>query len=83
MLLTDPAPSEADVRRILDLCVGAVVTVEEDQALNAAGLRARMPSGWDGQDVFARYRAAGVELVDTWQSLDERPAPLPRVRQSP
>jgi hypothetical protein len=83
LLLGEPAPSDEDVRRILDLCVGAVVTVEEDQALNAAGLRAKMPSEWDGQDVFARYRAAGVELVDTWQSLDARPAPLPRVPQSP
>jgi hypothetical protein len=83
MLLTEPAPSEAEVRRVLDLCVGAVVTVEEDRALNAAGLPARIPAGWDGEDVFARYRAAGVELVDTWQSPGARPAPLPRIRQSP
>ena len=82
LLLAEPAPSEADVRRILDLCVGAVVTVDEDLALNAVGLRAKMPSGWDGEDVFARYRAAGVELVDTW-SMAERPAPLPRITQSP
>lgn len=82
LLLAEPAPSDADVRRILDLCVGAVVTVDEDLALNAVGLRAKMPSGWDGEDVFARYRAAGVELVDTW-SMAERPAPLSRVRHSP
>lgn len=65
MLLELSAPTEEDVRRVLDLCVGVVVTVEEDHALNTAGMRSRMPEGWDGRDVFARYRAVGIEVVDT------------------
>lgn len=65
MLLELSAPTEADVRGVLDLCIGVVVTVEEDRALNAAGLRSRMPEGWDGRDVLARYRAVGIEVVDT------------------
>ena len=27
-------------------------------------LRSRMPAGWDGIDPFARYRVAGIELVE-------------------
>jgi hypothetical protein len=73
MLLSQPAPSEADVRRILDLCVGSVVTAEEDRAPNAAGLRAQMSTGWDGRKVFARYRAAGD------RSLSPSHAPCPAV----
>jgi hypothetical protein len=62
---------------VLPLCVGIVVTVEEDRSLNAAGIRSRMPEGWDGGDVVARYRAVGIEVLDTLSmtalaSLDPR-----------
>lgn len=77
MLLELSAPTEEDVRHVLDLCVGVVVTVEEDRALNAAGMRSRMPEGWDRRDVFARYRAVGIEVVDTL-SVTAVPSPDPR-----
>lgn len=64
LLLDDVDVDESRIRSILQLCVGAVITKAEDQGLNAAGYRSRMPDGWDGHDVFARYRAAGIELVD-------------------
>jgi hypothetical protein len=79
MLLEMSAPTEAAVRCILDLCVGVVVTVEEDRALNAVGMRSRMPEGWDGRDVFARYRAVGIEVVDTL-SVTALPSLDPRQR---
>lgn len=41
-------------------CIGVVVTREEDLKLNKMGLRSKMPSNWDGQDPWARYRAAGL-----------------------
>jgi len=49
---------------VLELCIGAVVTRAEDQRLNSLGLRSRMPAGWDGMDPFARYRVAGIELLE-------------------
>jgi hypothetical protein len=33
----------------------------ENACLDALGLRSVMPNGWDGSEVFARYRAAGIE----------------------
>lgn len=40
----------------------ALITKEEDDALTDLGLRNKMPGGWDGTDVFARYKAAGIVL---------------------
>lgn len=79
MLLELSAPTEDDVRRVLNLRVGVVVTFEEDRALNAAGLRSRMPDGWEGRDVFARYRAVGIEVVDT-VSVTAIPSVEPRAQ---
>ncbi len=79
MLPEVSAPTEENVRRVLDLCVGVVVTAEEDRALNAAGMRSRMPEGWDGRDVFARYRAVRIEVVDTL-SVTAGPSPDPTPR---
>ena len=39
-----------------------LVTREEHARLNASGLRSTMPPKWNGSDVFARYRAVGIEL---------------------
>lgn len=41
-----------------------LVTKEEDRELNKGPLRFKMPDGWDGRDPFARYRAAGIKLVN-------------------
>lgn len=41
-----------------------LVTKDEDRELNKGPLRYKMPDGWDGKDVFARYRAAGIKLVN-------------------
>ena len=42
----------------------AWVTDEEDQSLANSGLSRRMPDGWKvGDDVFARYKAANIELL--------------------
>lgn len=38
-----------------------VITSDEDAPLNREGLRSQMPIGWDFDDVFARYRAVGIE----------------------
>ncbi|MBU1447017.1 MAG: hypothetical protein KKF58_01775 [Gammaproteobacteria bacterium] len=38
----------------------AEITHEEDGMLNQCGLQKKMPSNWDGVDLFARYRAAGI-----------------------
>lgn len=41
------------------------ITREEDKLLNIAGLRSKMPEGWDEKkgDVFARYNVVGIEVV--------------------
>src|SRR5438270_2991492 len=40
----------------------AVLTVEEDKLLSKAGLANRMPDHWDGTDLWARARTAGISL---------------------
>lgn len=51
----------------------AIVTHGEDEALRRAGLRDKMPEGWTwGDDVWARYRAAGLE-PDTFVLWMEAP----------
>lgn len=39
----------------------AVITREDDRALTAAGLRSQMPQHAPVEDVWARYRAAGLD----------------------
>ena len=38
-----------------------LVTKDEHVRLNASGLRSTMPNDWDEEDVWARYRAVGIE----------------------
>lgn len=38
-----------------------LVTKDEHRKLNASGLRSKMPNDWDGVNVWARYRAVGIE----------------------
>jgi hypothetical protein len=56
--------TEEEVRSLLDrYCIGCVVTRGEDVALNLAGLRSRMPTGWDGENPWARYDHIGIKFV--------------------
>lgn len=58
--------SEEDVFRLLDqFCHAVIVSKEEDATINKVGLRSRMPLSFqfrEGDDVFCRYRQAGVEV---------------------
>ena len=42
------------------------ITKEEDKKLSAAGLRSRMPKGWDENkdSIFARYEAVGISVIN-------------------
>jgi hypothetical protein len=40
-----------------------LVTHEEHASLNASELRSKMPSDWDGKDVFDRYAAIRIKLA--------------------
>ena len=40
--------------------VVAIITRKEDLAFSANGLSNRMPDGWDGQDIWARYKLVGL-----------------------
>jgi hypothetical protein len=44
--------------------VAALITAEEDEILNRLGLGNRMPNDWDGIDYLARYKVAGIEIVE-------------------
>lgn len=61
-LMSQP-PADLDAARefmIRNYRIG-IITIEEDDALTAASLRSRMPSGWRlGDSPFARYDAAGI-----------------------
>lgn len=55
------------VQKYLVICV---ITEEEDKRLSAAGLRSKMPKGWDENngDVFSRYQAVGISIYETGDS---------------
>jgi hypothetical protein len=60
-----PSPVRAvDVERVLStLCIGAVLTREEDRRLTEAGLRSGMPGdSADFTNPWARYAAVGIEM---------------------
>jgi hypothetical protein len=40
------------------------ITPEEDERLKRAGLVKKMPPDWDGNDIYARYHAVGIEIAD-------------------
>jgi len=66
LLLKLPSPTASSVHQLLEsFCKAAVVTREEDARLNRLGLRSKMPSGWDGSDVWARYTLAKIGLNKT------------------
>lgn len=67
--------SPTSVKAILERrLAAATITREEDQRLTALGLRSRMPVGWDGEDMLARYKAAGIDLAEETNRVGpERP----------
>lgn len=64
-LFSEINPSEQTIFNILDkFCIGVVVTKDEDSALNNAGLRSAMPSGWSGKDPWERYTNIICNIVE-------------------
>jgi len=54
------ASAETYEQTILKYAAVAIITREEDKKFGIAGLNSAMPSGWDKEDVFARYRKVGL-----------------------
>ena len=53
------------VRDVLDRYgITVLITADEDERLNKAGLRNRMPTDWDGRDPLTRYKAVGIDVVE-------------------
>lgn len=52
------------VRNVLMKEILVLITKSEDDRLKASGFQAEMPHPWDRTDPLARYRAAGIELVE-------------------
>ena len=65
MMLNDPdcrCGSAGAVSRILSKYLHViVVTKREDRKLSSKGLMSKMPDGWDGEDLFARYDVAKIK----------------------
>lgn len=56
-------PSATSVKRILNkFCVGVVITKQEDDRLRELKLQKSMPDGWDGNDIWVRYKAAEIKV---------------------
>lgn len=69
LLMEMKKPSKESVMRLLSkFCIGVVVTKSEDKALNAAGLRSKMPEMWDFDNEWARYEAVGIVPVKVIES---------------
>lgn len=65
MIFDMDSPTPKSLKEILSkYCIGVVVTKEEDEALDALGLRSEMPENWDGSDAWARYKMANIILAD-------------------
>jgi hypothetical protein len=71
-LLALPLTSSIDVfeKIITDFSVVAILTKEEDALLRAAKLHKSMPSNWDHQDPWIRYRNVGL-YAEIVPSLDQ------------
>lgn len=79
------SPSPASVGRVLSkFRIGAVITDDEDKKLNAHGLRSKMPSGWDGKYVWARYRVQASSVDRSTRTQEIKPtAPVANTRTAP
>ncbi|GAB6422939.1 hypothetical protein bcgnr5378_04770 [Bacillus cereus] len=42
----------------------ATIHKDENDHLTKLGLKSKMPSDWDGNDIFARYESAGIVLLE-------------------
>jgi hypothetical protein len=63
MELTEVTPET--VRCVLEKYdISAIITTDEDRRLTAAGLQRKMPDDWDEIDSLARYKAAGIDIVE-------------------
>ena len=61
-------PTASEIATDLLATPWAIVTKEEDEKLSQAKLRDKMPEGWDGYDLWARYRHRDVCLdVDNFR----------------
>tara|TARA_B100000900_G_C20349543_1_gene621725 strand:- start:95 stop:628 length:534 start_codon:yes stop_codon:yes gene_type:complete len=62
LLQSDLSRSEKNIEKFLNKYYRlGVLTKEEDIRLNDIKLKSDMPQDWDGYDVFARYKKAGIE----------------------
>ena len=61
----EPLTEQRVVELLKRLFTVMLVTHEEHGRLNASGLRSTMPDDWDGEDVFSRYRAVGIDWVQS------------------
>ncbi|MBA2079463.1 hypothetical protein PCA_13240 [Rhodanobacter sp. PCA2] len=59
----DPLTNESVEALLRRYFTVMLVTEEEHARLNASGLRSIMPPDWDGENVFARYDAVGIEYA--------------------
>lgn len=64
LLSLDPLTNENIMSIIQKYYVICAITKEEDKRLNTAGLKSKMPEGWDvGNDnIFARYKSVGISV---------------------
>ena len=52
-----------------------LITRNEDNLLIEKGLAKKMPIGWDGEDIFARYKEAGIEVEPNPSLRQPHPTP--------
>ena len=63
LLMKVSKPSEDYIFALMTKhCIGAVVTLDEDKRLTDLGYRSSMPENWNGEDVWARYKEARIEI---------------------
>ena len=64
MLMDMSTINKDKIRNILEKYFHVLlVTKEEHRRLNASGFRSKMPDDWDGENIWARYDAVGIEQV--------------------
>mgnify|MGYP000689171691 CR=1 FL=1 len=66
LLSIDPLSNEAIMDVLKKYFFICVISRREDELLTAAGLRSKMPDGWDEESgsIFARYEAVGINNVE-------------------
>ena len=60
--------NEKNIKFILEKFIkngGVLITKDEDNKLTKMGLKSSMPENWNGEDIFARYKKADIEIVHT------------------